>query len=555
MVRRTRLLQSLHSVRSTRIDAFYLRGHVAPSTRYYLSIGVLLAQGCAAPASGPAESPAPTPPAVTVTTTPEVRAFERSADRITSAEILKDITFLASDELLGRDTPSPGLETAAEYLASEFAAAGLEPAGDDGTYIQRYPYTSIVMIRDKREVSVTGADGRSVLEYGTDYYVLPGQQVATDVEVLWGGNAASPLPDVSAKAGGRLVLFYATENPLAGSGEGLMTAFQAAMGGGAAGIALALDQTQTADSIAGWASGLAGSGLALPVPLVGLSNESARTWVSLGGRDVDTLMEASSAVILEGMTATASAPISVSQVTPPNVVALRRGSDPALADEYLVYSAHFDHVGVGTPNAEGDSIFNGADDDASGTAVMLATARAFGRLEEAPARSVIFLAVSGEEKGLKGSEYFAQNPTVPLEGIIVNLNLDMVGRNHPDSVIAIGREYTNLGALSDQVVEENPEIGLVIGFDTQPEEQFFFRSDHLHFVKQDIPAIFFSTGEHDQYHKPSDQADLIDGEKAARVAKLVFLLGEKIATGNADPAWLPGGLEKVHQIIAETEGN
>jgi len=515
----------------------------------YLCVGLLLATGCATSTPDPAATPAPVAPST------EIDSFAPSADLITPAEILADITFLASEELLGRDTPSPGLETAAEYLVAEFTAAGLEPAGDDGTYLQRYPYTSIVMIPDQREMSFTGPNGRTLLRYGADYYVLPGQQVATEVQVVWGGNANAPVPDLSANARGKLAMFYAEENPLAGDGQTLMTAFQAALSGGAVGIALALDQTQTADSILDWAAGLAGSGLALPVPLVGLSTESSAALVSSGGQDLDVLRSAANAVVLEGVTVTAAAPISISQVTPPNVVAMRRGSDPDLANEYIVFSAHFDHVGVGVPDANGDSIYNGADDDASGTAVMLATARAFGRLEEAPARSVVFLAVSGEEKGLKGSEYFAQYPTVPVEGIIMNINLDMVGRNHPDTVTAIGREYTNLGELADQVVEENPEIGLEIILDPEPEDQSFFRSDHLHFVKLDIPAIFFSTGEHDQYHKPSDQVELIDGEKAARVAKLVFLLGAKVATGAVDPAWLPGSLEQVRAIIAESEGN
>jgi len=258
-------------------------------------------------------------------------------------------------------------------------------------------------------------------------------------------------------------------------------------------------------------------------------------------------MGASSATALE-------APVEVSEHEPPNVVGILPGSDPAHHDEYVVYSAHFDHVGVGLADETGDSIYNGADDDASGTAVMLATARAFSRLETPPARSVLFLAVSGEEKGLLGSEYFVANSPVPLEGVLMNINLDMVGRNHPDTVTAIGRQYTNLGEISDAIVERHPEIGLTIIEDPKPEEQSFFRSDHLQFVKRDIPAIFFSTGEHDQYHKPADEVQLIDEEKASRIARLVFLLGAEVASGEATPAWLPGALDEVRRIIAENEG-
>ena len=150
-----------------------------------------------------------------------------------------------------------------------------------------------------------------------------------------------------------------------------------------------------------------------------------------------------------------AAPYEVSEHTPPNVIGMIRGSDPELRNQYIVYSAHFDHVGVGIPDESGDSIYNGADDNASGTAALLEAAAAFAALDVPPARSVVFLAVSGEEKGLLGSEYYSENSTVPLEGIIMNINLDMVGRSHPDTVIGIGRQYTNLGPLTDRILREH----------------------------------------------------------------------------------------------------
>ena len=247
---------------------------------------------------------------------------------------------------------------------------------------------------------------------------------------------------------------------------------------------------------------------------------------------------------------TVAAPFEISEHTPPNVVAMFRGSDPVLRNEYIVYSAHFDHVGIGMPNEAGDSIYNGADDDASGTSVLLETAAA--AMDVLPARSVIFLAVSGEEKGLLGSKYFSENPTVPIDDIIMNINMDMVGRNHPDTVIAVGRQYTNLGPLTDRILQEHPELGFTVIEDPKPEEQAFFRSDHLHFVNKDIPAIFFTTWDHEDYHKPSDEAHLIDSEKTARVAKMVFYLGARIAGGDEDPEWTEDGLAEVQRIIAES---
>jgi hypothetical protein len=145
----------------------------------------------------------------------------------------------------------------------------------------------------------------------------------------------------------------------------------------------------------------------------------------------------------------------------PNVVGMVTGSDPELSQTYVVQTAHFDHVGVGPPDETGDSIYNGADDNASGTSALLQVAAAFAALPEPPARSVIFLAVSGEEKGLLGSRYWVDHPTVPLDGVVANVNMDMVGRNDPDTVYVIGDEYTDMGEWTRQIAAENPQLRLV----------------------------------------------------------------------------------------------
>lgn len=235
--------------------------------------------------------------------------------------------------------------------------------------------------------------------------------------------------------------------------------------------------------------------------------------------------------------------------SPPNVVGLVPGTDPALADEYVVLSAHFDHVGIGAPDAEGDSIYNGADDNASGTSVLLEVAQAFQAVTEGPARSVVFLAVSGEEKGLLGAAHYADEPTVPAEGIVANINLDMVGRNSPDTVIAVGMEYSSLGRTATHVTEHHPELGLTVAPDPDPEEQAFFRSDHLVFIKLDVPAIFLTTWLHEDYHQPSDEAEAIDADKAARVARLTFLLAWHAANDPEAPTWNEGALDEIHEIL------
>jgi Zn-dependent M28 family amino/carboxypeptidase len=234
---------------------------------------------------------------------------------------------------------------------------------------------------------------------------------------------------------------------------------------------------------------------------------------------------------------------------PPNVVGVLRGSDPELRDTYVVLSAHMDHVGVGRPDATGDSIYNGADDDASGTSVLLEVAQAMATLERPPRRSVLFLAVSGEEKGLLGSRWFADHPTVPLDAMVANINIDMVGRNSPDSIVVIGQDYSSLGPMLRQVAEHHDdELGLTVAEDLWPEERFFFRSDHFNFARKEIPALFFFSGTHEDYHAPSDEVDAIDTAKTARVARLVFYLTYQVAQDTDVPKWDRRGLEEVRRL-------
>lgn len=235
------------------------------------------------------------------------------------------------------------------------------------------------------------------------------------------------------------------------------------------------------------------------------------------------------------------------QSFPPNVVALLRGSDPELRDEYVVLSAHFDHVGIGMP-VDGDSIYNGADDNASGTAALLEVAEALAALPEAPRRSMIFLHVSGEEHGLIGSRYYSDNPTVPISQIIANINVDMVGRNSPDSIVVIGKNYSSLGPLSEKVGRDHPEIGLVIADDIWPQERFFYRSDHYNFARLEIPSIFIFAGVHEDYHAPSDEVEKIDAGKVARVAKLIFHTVLEIANADDRPEWDRRGLQEVRSM-------
>jgi Zn-dependent M28 family amino/carboxypeptidase len=229
----------------------------------------------------------------------------------------------------------------------------------------------------------------------------------------------------------------------------------------------------------------------------------------------------------------------------PNVVAILDGHDAALRETYIVFSAHMDHLGHGNPDASGDSIYNGADDDASGTAAVLEIAEAFASLGTRPARSVAFLLVSGEELGLLGSQAFLRSNAIPSNQIIANINIDMIGRNASDTVVAIGKPYSSLGSVVDETARSHPDLGLTVVDDLWPDEQFFFRSDHFNFARAGVPALFFFAGVHEDYHRPSDEVERIDADKAARIARLAFLLGAALANAEKPPEWTPRGHREV----------
>ena len=251
---------------------------------------------------------------------------------------------------------------------------------------------------------------------------------------------------------------------------------------------------------------------------------------------------------LPGLTVTVELKETVTDsLSAPNTVGILEGSDPALRDEYLVFSAHMDHIGV-TPG-RADSINNGADDNASGTTGVIELAEAFSRPGARPKRSIIFLTVSGEEKGLWGSRYFSEHPPVPVGQLVANINLDMLGRNWPDTIVAIGKEHSDLGATLERVNAAHPELGMVAIDDRWPEERFYFRSDHYNFARKGVPAIFFFNGVHEDYHRVTDSPEKIDGEKESRILKLLYYFGREIGNAARRPAWDP----ESRRLIVEDE--
>jgi hypothetical protein len=236
-------------------------------------------------------------------------------------------------------------------------------------------------------------------------------------------------------------------------------------------------------------------------------------------------------------------------LTAPNTVGILPGSDPKLRQEYLVFSAHMDHIGI-TPG-QPDSVNNGADDDASGTTGVMELAEAFSRPGGRPKRSIIFLTVSGEEKGLWGSRYFSEHPAVPIDRIVADINMDMIGRNWKDTIVAIGKEHSDLGSTLERVNRAHPELGMTAIDDRWPEERFYFRSDHYNFARKGVPILFFFNGVHPDYHRVTDSPDKIDSEKEARILRLLYYLGRTIGDAPQRPRWNP---ESYREIVEGPAG-
>jgi hypothetical protein len=483
-------------------------------------------------------------PSAVVTPAPVSPALDAAAV-ITAAGVEREVHALAHDSTMGRDTPSPELEKAALYLEHRFRELGLEPAGQEGTYVHRWDYDRVTLDREATTVRVRESEAPPPT-YEADFFLVPGFQATTEARAHYVG-VAGDVRSVPGSARGAFMVF-----DLPGSEvnrewqQRLDAALQPAMAGGPAGIIIVLDADFPRDILTQLAGPTAGQ--QAPFPLIGIAHEAAQGLLAAAGGDLAAARAAGSPSALGDGLIEVTVARTRETHRPPNVVAMRRGSDPALRDTYVVVTAHFDHLGVGNPDETGDSIFNGADDNASGTAALLEMARAAMALPEAPARSLLFLAVSGEEKGLLGSRAFAESPTVPMGGIVANINLDMVGRNHPDTVIAIGQEYSTLEDVIRRVADR-PGLGLTVIEDPEPEKMFFFRSDQLSFVQRGIPAVFFTTGDHEDYHQQSDRPERIDHDKLARIARLAFHLAYEIAMDPAAPEWTEAGWRQVESML------
>ena len=475
-----------------------------------------------------------------------LHAQSRALESITEADVRRRVNVIADDSMGGRATPSRGLEMTAQYIASEFKRFGLQAAGDSGSFIQRYPLAR-PLVDGRTSVTLKSGIVTVVTRATRDLVYLSGTRDGTprkgSVLLL---TAPSEAAARMLQAEGRIVLL-AADGAAGASVDVLLPLLLERRPAGII-VVSGADSITFARQVAAQLRGgraPAGASPAESAPVVSVHPGALGAVLQAAGIDAGQLRNDTRMVREIPMTAELRVNDAEGGIGAPNVAAILEGSDPQLRREYIVFSAHMDHVGTSAARGGADSIFNGADDDASGTAGVLELAEAYSRPGGRPKRSIIFLTVSGEERGLLGSRYFAANPPVPIEQIVANINMDMIGRNWRDTIVVIGKEHSDLGTTLARVNAANPGLGMTAIDDLWPEQSFYTRSDHYNFARRGVPVLFFFNGVHADYHKASDSPDKIDAEKEARLLRLIYLLGLEIGNTPERPRWNPESYKKV----------
>jgi hypothetical protein len=469
-----------------------------------------------------------------------------AAGTITADEVLRRIRVIADDSMLGRDTPSRGLDQTAAWVAGEFQRFGLKPGGENGTWFQRYPITRRKLEAAQSQLILRAgkAEGRTSFASGARLVAgtVPSGPVSGPV-LLFGGQAGT---DEVAHAPVKDKVVLAALNPGAPTTDQVIRALYLA-GPRAVVLLSPLDSAGFAPRLAAQSRERTAIDLGLSrPPVLELREDAVAGPLKAAGIRPAEVRASRTAVVRDLPQLSATVDLKeavVSSQTAPNTLGILEGTDPALKNEYLLFSAHMDHIGI-TPG-QPDSVNNGADDDASGTVGVVELAEALSQPGARPKRSVLFLTVSGEEKGLWGSRYFSEHPTVPLKNVVADINIDMIGRNWPDTIVAIGKEHSNLGATLERVNAAHRELGMTAIDDRWPEERFYFRSDHYNFARKGVPILFFFNGVHEDYHRVTDSPDKINGEKESRILKLLFYLGQDIANASERPQWKPESYKEI----------
>jgi Peptidase family M28/PA domain len=487
----------------------------------------------------------------------------KATENITAAQMRDYLYFIASDEMEGRDTPSRGLDTTAKFIGMNLSRWGFKPAGDNGTYYQK-----IALRRDALDMAATklNIDGKT-LTYGEDFFRWSGSGTAANAPLVYVKDGwMIKSKNIDALSGvdvaGKIVVLYSqgfnqryltaipnglTQRDLTGTrGTDWADPVTNAKQKGAVGVILiAPPQLQAA-----WAQvkNFMRQGGMYPEKLRDTSTQATLPVMLVSAKTGEMIFQGSQNPMTtpESPAAVLKAAAELGAVTKPeivytqNVVAVWEGSDPVLKNEYVAIGAHYDHVGM-NPNAPGeDKIWNGADDDGSGTTGVLAIAEALGKSKVKPKRSILFVWHCGEEKGLWGSEYFNKFPTVDIKKVTAQLNIDMIGRSRKpgdsnprnkelsdeNTIYVIGSQMMS-STLGNIVADTNKNY-LKMNYDLRYDDpkdpnRFFFRSDHFNYAVNGIPISFWFDGEHEDYHGAGDTADKIDYARMEKITRTIFL--------------------------------
>ena len=486
-------------------------------------------------------------------------------EQITAAQLKAYLSFVASDEMEGRNTPSRGLDTTALFISTLLTRWGAKPMGDNGTYFQKISLVRYIMDPAKTRLDFTGGE----FKYGSDYFSIIRDGAAT-APAMWGGDGwliksknrdAYSAVDPKGKI---VILPYSDGNtPPKGLTRADLTGKQGtdwagpteyATSKGAAGILFVVPATMDAQFERLQAmygtdylymekfKGPAGKG----IPIFYIKQKVAEAILKGSYSTVESLLDTvksgkvSPSFDVKGLAnIELTAATTAERKSTQNVVAAFEGSDPSVKDEYVAFGAHYDHIGMLPYNPNGDYIYNGADDDGSGTVSLISMAEALSKAKKRPRRNTLFVWHCGEEKGLWGSQYFTAFPTIPLKQIVTQLNIDMVGRSKlpddtapqdrelsgPNEIYVIGSEMmsSQLGALSKKVNNEYLKVSFNYRYDDPKDPNgFFFRSDHFNYARHGVPIIFYFDGVHVDYHGLGDEVSKIDFQKMEKVVRTVY---------------------------------
>jgi Zn-dependent M28 family amino/carboxypeptidase len=532
--------------------------------------------------------------AIVAVTMSGVSQQRRPSSAIDENAIRAHIKFLASDMLEGRGTGAPGGQIAATYIAAQLEAIGLKGAGANGSFFQP---VSLVGVKagPQTVLTITGRNGKETFRFADDFVAFTGAQtesVDLDADLVFVGygiNAPdqrwNDLKGHPADYRGKIFVMLVNDPPATAEeptlfGGRTLTYYgrwtykyeEAARRGAAGAILLHTDESAgypwsvVRSSNGSWRFDIAREANEQTPYLrmrSWMTDDSARRMMNLAGKDLAQLRRAAATRDFSPIDLNLKASIKlkseVKKVDAPNVAGTLEGRDPQLRKEYVVYSAHWDHLGVGAPDSTGDRIYNGALDNATGVASVIEIARALTKLPLAqrPRRSVLFLFPTAEEQGLLGAEWYSTHPLVPLNKTAANVNLDSMNVLGPTSdFIPLGAERSTLKAVVDAVAREK---SLRVSPDARPEQGSFYRSDHFPFAKAGVPSISLKEGNEyvghpkewgetqfkayntAHYHQPSDEyRDSWNFEGMLQEADIALAIGRRVADMPSMPRFNAG---------------